>query len=39
LVDIIVGEMEFDMSKVGKLQDPRAGGYMLTAEIEYTRKK
>jgi hypothetical protein len=32
LVDLIVGEMEFDTSQVGK--DPRTGGYMLTAENE-----
>jgi hypothetical protein len=34
LVDSIVGEMEFDTSKIGKVDDPRAGGYMLTAENE-----
>jgi hypothetical protein len=34
LVDLIVGEMEFDTSKIGKVDDPRAGGYMLTAENE-----
>ena len=32
LVDLIVGEMEFDTSQVGK--DPQTGGYMLTAENE-----
>jgi hypothetical protein len=34
LVDLIVGEMEFDTSKIGKVEDPRTGGYMLTAENE-----
>ena len=34
LVDLIVGEMEFDTSKIGKVDDPRAKGYMLTAENE-----
>ena len=33
-VDLIVEEMEFDTSKVGKVEDPRTGGYMLTAENE-----
>jgi carbamoylphosphate synthase small subunit len=33
-VDLIVGEMEFDTSKIGKIEDPRTGGYMLTAENE-----
>jgi pyruvate/2-oxoacid:ferredoxin oxidoreductase alpha subunit len=33
-VDLIVGEMEFDTSKIGKVEDPRTGGYMLTAENE-----
>jgi hypothetical protein len=34
LVDLIVGEMEFDTSKIGKVEDPQTGGYMLTAENE-----
>jgi hypothetical protein len=34
LVDLIVGEMEFDTSQIGKVEDPRTGGYMLTAENE-----
>jgi pyruvate/2-oxoacid:ferredoxin oxidoreductase alpha subunit len=34
LVDLIVGEMEFDTSKIGKVEGPRTGGYMLTAENE-----
>jgi hypothetical protein len=34
LVDFIVGEMEFDTSKIGKVEDPRTGDYMLTAENE-----
>jgi hypothetical protein len=34
----MVGETEFDTSKVGKVQDPRAGGYMLTAENENTKE-
>jgi tyrosyl-tRNA synthetase len=34
LVDLIVGEMEFDTSQIGKVEDPRRGGYMLTAENE-----
>ena len=34
LVDLIVGEMEFNTSKIGKVDDPQAGGYMLTAENE-----
>jgi hypothetical protein len=34
LVDLIVGEMEFDTSKIGKIEDPRTGDYMLTAENE-----
>jgi hypothetical protein len=34
LVDLIVGEMEFDTSQIGKVEDPRPGGYMLTAENE-----
>jgi hypothetical protein len=34
LVDLIVGEMEFDASQIGKVGDPRTGGYMLTAENE-----
>jgi hypothetical protein len=29
-----LGEMEFDTSKIGKVEDPRTGGYMLTAENE-----
>jgi hypothetical protein len=32
LVALIVGEMEFDTSQIGKVEDPRTGGYMLTAE-------
>jgi hypothetical protein len=34
LVDLIVGEMEFDTSKIGKVEDPRRGGDMLAAENE-----
>jgi hypothetical protein len=34
LVDLIVGEMEFNTSKIGKVEDPQTGGYMLTAENE-----
>jgi hypothetical protein len=34
LVDSIVGEMEFDTSKIGKVGDPQTGGYMLAAENE-----
>jgi hypothetical protein len=34
LVDLIAGEMEFNTSKIGKVEDPRTGGYMLTAENE-----
>jgi hypothetical protein len=34
LVNFIVGEMEFDTSKIGKVEDPQTGGYMLTAENE-----
>jgi hypothetical protein len=34
LVALIVGEMEFDTSKIGKVEDPGTGGYMLTAENE-----
>ena len=34
LVDLILGEMEFDTSKIGKVDDPQAGGYLLTAENE-----
>jgi hypothetical protein len=34
LVDLIVGEMEFDTSKIGKVEDPWTGGYMLTADNE-----
>jgi pyruvate/2-oxoacid:ferredoxin oxidoreductase alpha subunit len=34
LVDLIVGEMEFDTSKIEKVEDPQTGGYMLTAENE-----
>jgi hypothetical protein len=34
LVDLIVGEMEFDTSQIGKVEDPPTGGYMLTAENE-----
>jgi hypothetical protein len=34
LVDLIVGEMEFDTSQIGKVEDPRTGGCMLTAENE-----
>jgi hypothetical protein len=34
LVDLIVGEMEFDTSKIGKVENPQTGGYMLTAENE-----
>jgi hypothetical protein len=34
LVDLIVGEIEFDTSKIEKVEDPRTGGYMLTAENE-----
>jgi hypothetical protein len=33
-VDLIVGDMEFDTSRIGKIEDPRTGGYMLTAENE-----
>jgi hypothetical protein len=31
---LIVGEMEFNKSKVGKVEDARTGGYMLIAENE-----
>ena len=34
LVDLIVGEMKFDTSKIGKVEDPQTGGYMLTADNE-----
>jgi hypothetical protein len=34
LVDLIVGEMEFDTSQIGKVEDPQTGVYMLTAENE-----
>jgi hypothetical protein len=34
LMDLIVAEMEFDTSTIGKVEDPRTGGYMLTAENE-----
>ncbi len=34
LVDLIVGDMEFDTSKVEKLENTRSGGYMLTTENE-----
>jgi hypothetical protein len=34
LVDLIVGDMEFDTSKVEKLENTRNGGYMLTTENE-----
>jgi hypothetical protein len=34
LVDLIAGEMEFDTSQIGKVEDPQTGGYMLTAENE-----
>jgi hypothetical protein len=34
LVDLIVGDMEFDTSRIGNIEDPRTGGYMLTAENE-----
>ena len=34
LVDLMVGEIEFNKSKIGKVVDPRTGGYMLTAENE-----
>jgi carbamoylphosphate synthase small subunit len=34
LVDLIVGETEFNTSKIGKVEDPQTGGYMLTAENE-----
>jgi hypothetical protein len=34
LVDVIVGEIEFNTSKIGNVEDPRTGGYMLTAENE-----
>jgi hypothetical protein len=34
LVYLIVEEMEFDTSQIGKVEDPRTGGYMLTAENE-----
>jgi carbamoylphosphate synthase small subunit len=33
-VDLIVGEMEFSTSKIGKVEDPQTGGYILTAENE-----
>jgi hypothetical protein len=34
LVDLIVGVMEFDTSRIGKVKDPRTDGYMLTTENE-----
>jgi hypothetical protein len=34
VVDLIVGEMEFATSKIGKVEDPQTGGYVLTAENE-----
>jgi hypothetical protein len=35
LVDLIVGEIEFNVSKIErKVDSPRAGGHMLTAENE-----
>jgi uncharacterized protein (DUF2336 family) len=34
LVDLIVGEIEFDTSKIGMAEDAQTGGYMLTAEKE-----
>jgi hypothetical protein len=34
LVDLIVGEMEVDTSKIGKVEDPRRGDDMLAAENE-----
>jgi hypothetical protein len=34
VVDLIVGEMEFDTSRIGKVDGPQTGGYMLTAENE-----
>jgi hypothetical protein len=38
LVDLIVGDIEFKKSKVGKVKDPKAGSYMLTADnAEQTR--
>jgi hypothetical protein len=39
LENLIVGELVFDMSTIEKLEDPRAGGYTLTAENEHTRVK
>jgi hypothetical protein len=39
LLDLIVGKAEFDTSKAGKVQDPRAGGYMLTADNESAKEK
>ena len=34
VVDLIVGDMEFDTSKVEKLENTRNVGYMLTTENE-----
>jgi hypothetical protein len=34
VLDLIVGEMEFDTSKIGKVKDLQTGGYMLAAENE-----
>jgi hypothetical protein len=37
LVDLIVGDVEFNTSKVGKVKDPKAGCYMITADNAQTR--
>jgi hypothetical protein len=39
LVDLVVmgGSIEFGTSKKGKVKDPKAGGYRLTADNEPTR--
>ena len=39
MVDLIVGDMEFDTSKVEKLENTRNGGYMLTTENEGTTRQ
>ena len=37
LVDLIVGEFEFDTNKVDKITNPKAGGYMIAADNVETK--